>query len=188
MSIKRHRFSFFFKASLVVAFAVALSACEVIFINPLPASLTVPRDERLLGRWVTDGDEGRPGYVMFVKGANDEINVLFEAGDPNVMFRLTSLKIYGSTYLLVKSTDPQHNEGYLLAKYFISGDRMKVWLLDDKKMRRAVESAKLKGEFGPESYSGVKVTDSAENVLRYIRAGGNEPFKLLAEFRRVADK
>lgn len=179
----------FYKACLIVVCAFALSACEVSFINPLPASLRTARpDQRLLGRWLGRDDQGNPNYVRFVRGAEGELNILFDAGDPSFAFRATTLKIDNSSYMTLSKAGEPKREGYLLAKYIITGDRMRVWLLDTQKAKQAIKEGKLKGEVGNESYAGVTVTDTPERILSFIKASGDGGFKFLADFEKAADK
>ena len=183
------RLNSFFKACLVAVCALLLNACEVTFTSPLPESLfAAGRDEQLLGRWKAEDEPEEKGYVRIVEGENDEVLVRFESGDPDNVLRATTLKIDNSSYLKLTDEDSTKRKGYMLVRYTIVGDSLKVWLLDDKRVREAIRDGKLKGEFGPETYSGASVTDSPEKILGYIRTGGDDAFKFLNEFRKVADK
>ncbi|HEX8922320.1 MAG TPA: hypothetical protein VF766_12670 [Pyrinomonadaceae bacterium] len=188
MRNKSSRLSYFWKTCLGLACALLFSACDVTFINPLPDSLKVERDERLSGKWTTRDEEGHLGYAEFVSRGESEFDVHFEAGDPNVVFRVSSAKIDGSTFMIIKTTDAAKKEGYFLAKYVIKGDKLKVWLLDEKKVRQAVRDGRLKGEIGKETYAGVTITDSAEKILAYLKTAGDDAFKVFAAFEKVAGK
>jgi hypothetical protein len=188
MKLPLSTFKSFYKACLVVACALALSACEVTFINPLPASLATGPDHRLVGRWLGRNDDGNPEYLRFVVGRDGELNILFDSNEPNSGFRATTLKIDGAGYLALMKVGDGGKYGYLLAKYVITGKRMKVWLMDAGKVKQAIRDGKLKGVIGNESYAGVTVTDTTEKILSFIKRAGDDGFKYLADFEKVADK
>lgn len=182
------RLNYFCKAYLVIACALFFSACEVTFINPLPDSLSVARDERLLGRWKDLDKKEHPAYVRFDSGSDGEFIIHFESDDPDVVLSARTLRIDESSYLVLKDSDTTKRKGYLLAKYVVTGDRMKVWLVDEKKVRQAVRDGKLKGEIGKETYAGVTVTDTPEKILDYLKTAGDGAFEFLVDFEKVADK
>ena len=182
------RLSYFGKACLSVACALFFSACDVTFINPLPDSLSFARDERLLGRWKALDKKERPNHVTFNSGSDGEFIIHSEAGDPAMVLRARALKIDESSYMVLNDSDTTKRKGYLLAKYVITGDRMKIWLVDEKKVRQAVTDGKLKGEIGKETYAGVTVTDTPEKILDYLKTTGDDAFEFLVDFEKVADK
>lgn len=188
MSNKRRFLKGFVKASLLITSALLFTACDVTFTNPLPASFNVERDERLSGKWMTRDEEGKAGYVEFVNLGDREFAINFEANDPNVILKASCARIDDSSYLIIKPTDPKELRGYLLARYSIAGDRLKVWLLRQEKFKQAVREGKLKGQVGPESYAGVTITDTPEKILEFIRTNRDRVFETLAEFERVTDK
>jgi hypothetical protein len=184
----KSRLSYLGKACLSVACALFFSACEVTLVNPLPDSLSAPRDERLLGRWKDLNKTEGPGYIRFDSGSDGEVIIRFESDAPDIALSARTLRIDESGYLALRDSEMTKRKGYLLVKYAITGDRMKVWLLNEKKVRQAIWEGKLKGEIGKETYSGVTVTDTQEKILDYIKTGGDGAFESPLEFEKVADK
>jgi hypothetical protein len=105
-----------------------------------------------------------------------------------MVLKARALKIDESSYMVLNDSDITKRKGYLLAKYVITGDRMKVWLVDEKKVRQAVTDGKLKGKIGKETYAGVTVTDTPEKILDYLKTTGDDAFEFLVDFEKVADK
>jgi hypothetical protein len=137
---------------------------------------------------MTRDENGHVGYVRLDARQKDELIIHFETGDPKVVLSATVLKIDGDSYLVLNDSDATKRKGYLLAKYLITGDRMKVWLIDEKKVRQAIRDGKLKGEIGRETYAGSTITDTPEKILGYLKTAGDDALEFLADFEKVADK
>jgi hypothetical protein len=175
----------FYRACLTVACALLLQACEVSFTNPLSQSLYTAPDVRLLGKWVGRDDAGNAGDVRVARTPHGEMIVSFERADPNFVFKVDTLKIDGSSYMALTGFDGGRWRGYLLAKYVIRRGRIKVWLVDEKKVRQAIREGILKGRAGNASYEDSTVTDTPQKILSYLKTAGDDAFKFLGEFERV---
>jgi hypothetical protein len=120
----------------VVVFTLFCSACEVIFINPLPVAPDAKPDERLEGKWHARHKIEHKLDVQFESGANMLMNVSIFSEDKtqNPVFTMTTVKIGKRCYMNLKPTDKKYeNKGYLILRYEVEGNQLIVWMLDERK-------------------------------------------------------
>ena len=176
------------KLALILLFAAMLSGCVVSFSNPLPASQPISRDERLLGKWEGQDEQGSPGWVRFEIGSANQINV-FASGDlgyRNPVFRMVTTKISGSDYMILRLNDPTDNKDYILARYSTNDNKLTVCLLNVEKVKHAIKKGRLKGEVDYSQWGGAIITESSKNVLGFLKSPNSKDlFTCLGEMKKV---
>lgn len=177
------------RAVALVAAALLLSACETVFVKPLPAPAAKP-DQRLLGRWVSESESDHGAYVQFDNGAGSELNIsglVSEPGDKTPVFTATTKRIGQYDFMCLSPTDEDKDKFFLVSRYAFDGDELTVWTLDQDKMNAAVTRRKLKGTVG-QGVSDTVISDTPENVLKFLETAGGEMFKEMVRLRKSKEK
>lgn len=162
----------------------------VFFINPLPASQPVARDQRLLGKWEGKDEQGNSGWIRFEMSAN-QMNV-FVSGDlasHNPAFHMVTTNISGRTYMILRVPDPNLEKFYMVASYSINGDKLTVCPMNVGKVAAAINERKIKGTVSSSPGGGANITESSKNVLRLLKSPeSRDLFACLPEFTKVTAK
>lgn len=168
------------RIGLILLVAGLGSSCLIVSKESLIDPRKSVTDERLLGRWVGT-DKLADVYALFSKSSVLESNII--AGKEPVkhselMFEYFPGTIGKHQYLSLKPRDEPASEGYLLARYTIEGDELKIWLLESTLVDAAIGQGKLKSNKG--GSSSTMLMDSRKKILAFIVA--NEDAKDLFEF------
>lgn len=168
------------RIGLIFLAAWVSSSCLIVSKESLIEPRKSKTDERLLGRWIGT-DKLVDVYALFKPGGMLESNII--AGkepvkESELIFDYFPGTIGKHQYLSLKPRDEPASEGYLLARYLIEGDELKIWLLDSTLVDAAIAQGKLKSNKG--SSSSTTLTDSRKKIVAFIVA--NEDSKELFEF------
>ena len=177
-----------------VALVALLSSCgPTEFKFPLSSQTQAVFDQELFGMW-HQRQEG--GDVFLLVGSSKEPNwmefvflIKGKSGEAEAMLvRAFPTKIGDKTYLNcilrgdlseVKKESP---EVFVLARYAVQDGHLKLWLTNDSVFDKALEKGILSGAEG-------KVTDSAENVVKFISSQetyeGEPLFHEFGEYQKV---
>jgi len=71
-------------------------------------------------------------------------------------------------------------ERYDILKYELTGDYLDIWSADQKLIREAIKSGKIKGTEG-------KVDDTAENIVNFIKSSGDKLYVKKFRYTRVKE-
>jgi len=163
----------------------------VSFTNPLPASQPIGRDQRLLGKWEGQDEQGNYGWVRFENGPKNEINV-FASGDwgyQNAALRMVTTKISGSDFMILRLNDPNNDKDYMVARYSTNDDKLTVCLLNVEKVKEAIKKRKLKGKVDYSPSGGAIITESSKNVITFLGSPNSKDlFICLSELKKVPAK
>jgi hypothetical protein len=157
---------------VLLTITCCLSGCAPVFLNPISEPDRAELDKRLLGRWKGTDKENKNDYILFEASSNTQMNVsLFDDKEPNPkpMFRMFSSKVGSRYYMNLGFIDEDTSKGYLLARYELEGTTLTVWLLDEDKVKAAIERGLLKGNPGVGTID-TKVNDSSERVVQFLAA------------------
>jgi hypothetical protein len=86
----------------------------------------------------------------------------------------------------LKPRDEEIGKGYLLARYSVEGNALKIWLLDSPLIDGAISRGQLESDKGGSSTT--TLTDSPKKLVRFIAEHENAPdlFEYLGTFRKDA--
>ena len=85
-------------------------------------------------------------------------------------------------------TDEYRDKGYLIVRYAVSDDELKVWIPDADMVKNGITQGKIKGQPG-RALGPPTVSDSPEKIVALLEAsGGDDLFKFLVKFERVKSK
>lgn len=72
---------------------------------------------------------------------------------------------------------------FLVAKYEIEDDRLRVWLLDNARIDKLIEKKKLSGEH--KSYGEISISASSEEINKLLESPENEElFEYFETFKK----
>jgi len=161
-------------------------------------------DEQLLGTWVLVDDKkdvnyfhiGRPPGNQAPKGFAQVVTVRF--GDRQALSSADAVSfsaIIGDCRYLNLSLiadkghrfDPMKPSplGWLFLKYQIDGDRAMIWAADPRFVKREVKAGKIGGTV---NWGGATLTDSSENLARWVAANDSKIFVEQTILKRVVVK
>ena len=161
--------------------------------NPLSDPQTSKADERLVGVWRGENDDGETYYHVGHAGEKFPSSVMRIVMIEHRKGRVESAEEYfafataigSGTYLNVvldgdkklvagreeKGWKAVEADSYKFFKYQFDGDKLVMWLMDDASKRKAIEGGKVKG--GQEPNRPAKFTDTTENVARFVAEAGD---------------
>jgi hypothetical protein len=175
----------------VVLLASLLSGCLVTFTNPLPSSQPTGRDERLLGTWDGQDQEGNHVLVRFEGDSNRETKVTLTGGSGfrNVDFRMVTTKIEGCDYMVLTLAGRGNDKEHIIAKYVVKDDGLMICIFDVQKVRAAIAQNKVEGEVGRSMLSGATITASPKEVLSFLSSPASKDlFTCLEELKKLPAK
>lgn len=177
-------------AKLLVCMMIScfFSGCIPTSKHPLSSHLTAYHDKRLTGTWIGRSEgtasEDESFWVHFVEaegGLTDIVLISFEKKGADVMFfKMFPTTMVNACFMNIKTDDTNSKmipdpskgigaEGFYIAKYEISGDILKVWLINNK-IKDAIISTELKGTIEKDMWSdNIILTDTAQKIAEYIR-------------------
>ncbi len=164
------------------------SGCITTSKHPLSSHLTAHYDKRLTGTWIgrnvgtaSDDEFFWAHFVEAEGGLTDIVLISFEKKGADVMFfKMFPTTLGNACFMNIKTDDtnskmiPDSSKGigaedFFIAKYDISGDILKVWLINTK-IKEAIISTELKGTVEKDMWSDtVTLTDTAQKIAEYIR-------------------
>jgi hypothetical protein len=191
MNITRSKLISFCRICFVFSYAAIFSGCFVVFTDLPPKSLIIKEDKRLLGRWAGQ-DQGNRYFVQFDR-SNREINIsLFgeksDLGYRNPIFRMVTTKVDGYCYMILRPTDSPDSEGYLIAKYIVTDDKLTIWMLNVDRVKKPIMEGNLRGEIGTGMFAAVTITEGSEKITALLKSPENDLFMRVGEFEKVAAK
>jgi|GEM_PF-3485921 len=155
---------------LLLTITSCLAGCAPVFLNPISDPDRAETDKRLLGRWKGTDKGNTNDYMRFEATSDTQMNVsLFDdkEPEPKPMFRMFTSKVGSRYYMNLGFIDEDKSKGYLIARYELEGTTLTVWLLDEDKVKAAIESGLLKGTPGVGTVD-TKVTDSSQRVAQFL--------------------
>lgn len=176
------------RIGLIFLAACLGSSCLIVSKESLIEPSKSKTDARLIGRWVGT-DKLADVYALFKQGTVLESNII--AGkepvkESELMFDYFTGSIGKHQYMSLKMRDDPATDGYLLARYVIEGDELKIWLLDSTLIDAAISHGKLKSDKA--GSSSTTLTDPRKKILAFIVAheDSKDLFEFLGAFKRAA--
>ena len=189
---------------LALLCSVSLGCKTVAFSQPLGSESFQEKDLEAYGRWYLfeDGELLEEGVLHFGfdKGLKQSRMIVvgtdLENGELEVVYRNGYInKIGDKNFFSFRNPDETDESNFQIINYEIDGDEF-IWrCIDRDEIEKAVHDGVLKGYVSVTRSSRftsthIQVTDTAENVRRYLVENGNEIFSrcwILSEFalRRV---
>ncbi|HYX72706.1 MAG TPA: hypothetical protein VE732_08045 [Nitrososphaera sp.] len=178
------------KAFLMSMLCLSLSGCDVVFINPLidPKDATV--DTRLVGKWrVTDSPLFEKGYINIKQSAQKLViaSVTPKKLEDKLMKEFYIISCNGKSFIVAAYTgraEKRGQKGYLVIRYKLENDSLKLWLAIPAMFRAAIEEGKLHGKAG-EAFDSTFIVEPADEALKFLCSSDDKMFGYLGEVKRV---
>jgi hypothetical protein len=195
---------------LVALVTIFLSACSTwVSVNPL--SPPSEPDKKLEGLWKLESKENDIVYLHIGKKTeNTMIALSVEHKDdgsldivevPFFITRTGMNNYINVRYEDIEKSEAEKEKGFMFVKYSLSDDNsLSLFQFDPEIIKSAVQSGKLKGEVyyrettpNPASENGgkekiidsVKITDTSENIIKFINTEGAKFLPEVLKFVRV---
>lgn len=176
----------FSAVAFLVLLTIASSSCLIVSKHSLIDPLKAKPDALLQGRWVGT-DQLDDVYAVFDGRSALETNILGKGSSEKseLMFDVVTGPIGKYQYMSLKPRAESMGSEYLLARYSIEVDELKIWLLDSTLIDAAVSRGKLKGVKSGSSTT--TLTDSPKRIASFIAAneGSDQLFEFLGTFRKA---
>lgn len=161
-------------------------------------------DKHLLGTWVLVDDDkevhyfhiGRPkanqapkGFVQVLEARFRSDQALIETDAIGFSITVGDCRYLNLSLIVDKDRrfDPTTPAplGWLFLKYQIDGDRVEVWAADPRFVKREIKAGKIAG---PINWGGATLTDSSENLAKWVAANDAKIFVEKTILQRVVVK
>ena len=158
------------------------SSCLVSFKNPLPDLQKI--DNSLLGKWKPIGKE----KVIFEFSSDSDSQTVLKLIDEvdsteRVVLSATSVKLNNRNFLSLKLLNEEGEGTFLIAKYEIENDKMRVWLLNKTQISKIIDTDELEGE--RKSGGEISISASSEEISKLLTSPENdELFQDLGTFKK----
>jgi len=176
------------------------SCCPTTSKFPLSNPADPQYDKRLEGTWIALSDEGdAEGYVHVGRTPENLTKVISVETKSNgeldtLIFSMFPTKTTSGSYLNIKAKDLfEDSEGYLIAKYVVSGtNTLAIYYMDSNEVEKAIRSGKLRGEVTytplkasekntaddtmetPRKIECIKITDNSENIIKFLEESDSQ--------------
>jgi len=189
----------------IVLIAVSLSlmsCCPATSLNPLSPPGSAKYDKRIEGTWVPVPQKDEKGYLHIGKAEDNLTRVLAVTMKENGELEYSAFTVFPTmdgkeSYLNIKAEEvldelPSDEAGYVFARYTLNDDgSLSVYYMDDDSFLEAVKEKKLEGKvtvqkpdreenngntFLEREVECVRITDSSEKILQFIRDNLQDAF------------
>lgn len=178
------------KALLVATLCLSLSGCDVLFISPLIDPENVAIDKRLVGKWnVPAGPLQEEGYIH-IKQSGRKLRVASVTSKKlkdKLMKEFYTLSCNEKSFMVAAYTGraaKKEQEGYLVIRYKIENDRLRLWLAVPEMFKTAIKEGKLRGRAG-EAFDSTIIVDTTSEALKFLCSSDDKMFGYLGEVKRV---
>ncbi len=165
-----------FRWALAAGLSVSIAACVPEFETALSEGPAA--DPAVLGTWTAAVQDDNETMLIDIAVAGDGITVTMrdpKGSDEKLAFKGRTAEVNGVRYVSLTPDDPEKmgaggaKVGYLLFRYALDGEAIKVWGLDTQAVAKAVESGKLKGTVtGSGTDTQPKITATSAEVAAFL--------------------
>jgi hypothetical protein len=166
-----------------LALLLNLAGCLPVSQNPLSSIENATPDPRLPGVWYGKSSEDEI-FLHFVSGDSAEMQVVEvdhekKGAAHTTLYTLIPSTIGDQRYLSIREGK---DKPYYLAHYQVANGTLKIWLMSDKILAKAVKAGKLKGTFSEKKQGDgsvdrdITITDTSEHLAAFVKK--SEPEKL----------
>lgn len=181
----------FLRIVSLIAIVSAFTACPPASKQPLSSSQNSKPDSQFKGVWA---NAKQSDYVYFHRAGSQTEALVFSSDKKGIKasnaYQFFPTKIGDQSYLNIRTLDlgsHQPGDDYIFARYEFEKGTLKIWTMNEKMVRAAVKSGKLKGTINAKNHY-TTLTDSSANLVQFIRK--SDPKKLFSEefgvFRKMA--
>ena len=178
------------KAFLIALLCVFLSGCDVVFISPLIDPKDSVVDRRLIGKWsILDGPLHEKSYID-IKQSNQKLiiaSVTSKKLKDKLMKEFYTISCNEKSFIVAAYTgrvEKKEQKGYLVIKYKLESDSLKLWLATPTMFKAAIEAGQLHGKAG-EAFDSTLIVEPANEALKFLCSSDDKMFEYLGEVKRA---
>lgn len=161
---------------LLLLVALTLSGCLPVSQNPLSSPENATADSHLFGVWYGKSGEDQI-FLHFVPGNTAEMQVVEVDHEKKGAAHTTLYTVFPSVLGEQHYLNIREGKGkpYHLAHYQVVGGTLKIELMSDKSLAKAIKAGKLKGDVAEKTESdgsidrNITITDSTEHLAAFVK-------------------
>ncbi|HEX8161074.1 MAG TPA: hypothetical protein VF538_04340 [Pyrinomonadaceae bacterium] len=178
------------KALLIATLCLSLSGCDVVFINPLIDPKDAVADTRLVGKWsVPDSPLHEKGYID-IKQSGRKLIIASAAPKKlkdKLMKEFYTISCGEKNFIVAAYTGrvgKGEQKGYLVIRYRLENDSLKLWLAVPAMFKAAVEAGRLHGKAG-EAFDSTIIVEPTNEASKFLCSSDDQMFEYFGEVKRV---
>jgi hypothetical protein len=178
------------KALLIAILCLSLSGCDVVFISPLIDPKAAIVDTRLAGKWsVPDGPLHERGYIDIKQSGRKLIiaSVTSKKLKDKLMKEFYTLACNEKNFIVAAYTgrvEKKEQKGYLVIRYKLENDSLKLWLAIPAMFKAAIEAGGLQGKAGG-AFDSTLIVEPTNEALKFLCSSDDKMFEQFGEVKRV---
>jgi hypothetical protein len=178
------------KALLIAILGLSLSGCDVVFINPLIDPEDAVVDKRLIGKWsVPDSPHNKKGYIDIKQSGRKLIiaSVASKTLKDKLMKEFHTISCNEKNFIVAAYTgrvEKKEQKGYLIIKYQLVNDSLKLWLAIPAMFKAAIEAGELHGKVSG-AFDSTIIVEPPNEALKFLCSSDDKMFEHLGEVKRV---
>lgn len=177
------------KALLLAMSGLFLAGCDVVFINPLIDHKDAVVDTRLIGKWsVPASSLHEKGYLDIKQSGRKLIiaSVTSKKLKDKLMKEFHTLSCNEKNFIVAAYTgrvEKKEHKGYLVVRYKLENDSLKLWLAIPAMFKAAIEAGELHGKVGG-AFDSTLIVAPKDEALKFLCSADDKMFEYLAEVKR----
>lgn len=178
------------KALLIAMLGLSLAGCDVVFISPLLDPKDAVADTRLAGKWAVSGSPlHEKGYIDIKQSGRKFIiaSVTSKELKNKLMKEFYTVSCNERNFIVTAYTGrvkKREQKGYLVIRYKLENDSLKLWLAIPAMFNAAIESGELHGKAG-EPFDSTVIVDPTQEALKFLCSADDKMFGDLGEVKRI---
>ena len=178
------------KALSIAMLGLSLSGCDVVFISPLIDPKGAVVDTRLVGKWsVPDSPLHEKGYIDIKQSGQKLIiaSVTSKKLKDKLMKEFYTVSCSEKNFIVAAYTgrvEKKKQKGYLIIRYKLEKDSLKLWLAIPSMFKAAIEAGELHGKVGG-AFDSTIIVEPANEALKFLCSSDDKMFGYLGEVKRV---
>lgn len=169
---------------------LSLSGCDVVFISPLIDPKDAIGDTRLVGKWsVPESPLHEKGYIDIKQSGHKLIiaSVTSKKLKDKLMKEFYTISCNEKSFIVAAYTgraEKKEQQGYLIVRYRIENNSLKLWLAIPAMFKAAIKEGKLRGKVG-EAFDSTIIVEPTKEALKFLCISDDKMFGYLGEVKRI---
>ena len=178
------------KALSIAMLVLSLSGCDVVFISPLLDPKDAIADARLAGRWsVPASPLHEKGYIEIKQSGRKLVVAAVTSRElkNKLMKEFYTISCNEKNFIVAAYTgrvEKREQKGYLVIRYKLENDSLKLWLAIPAMFKAAIEAGELHGKAG-QPFDSTIIVEPPNEALKFLCSADDKMFELLGEVKRV---
>lgn len=177
------------KLLLTAILCLFLSSCDVVFVNSLIDPKDSIVDKNLLGKWKVLKDSLYENDLIEIKLSGQKLIITTASKElkDKLMDEFYTISCNEKSFIIAAytgSVEKKKQQGYVVIRYKVENDSLKLWLTDPTMFKAAIREGKLSGKAG-EAFDSTIIAESANEAKKFLCSSDDKMFGYLGEVKRV---